>query len=427
MPGAPAGRAAAGRRGAATAVLLAASLAVAGCGASGDEAATSEAIADKGAAAPPRATGGGYERGGQRAPGDGRNGAAAEEHAPGRPKAAKVAPSQIIRTATVTVETKDLPEALAKARTAVDGAGGYTGDETTDRDAEGHDRSKLVLRVPPKEYDAVLGRLSRLGKLVSREVSAKDVTEQVVDTESRIKTQRASVTRVRELMERATTISDIVSLESELNTREADLESLEAQLASLKERTGMATITLLLRQPGAAPQHEDDPTSFGDALSGGWHAFTEAVRWLLVIIGAVLPFAAAGALLHGLWRLVRDRLPAGRRTRRRGVNGGGVSQGAGPVDPAGAVGALGVKGADGAAGAASMAGAAGMAAGSGGEDGTASGGPAAAADAPEASAGPEAATGPETSAGPGTGPGTEPGTEPGTGSGSLPGSRSARP
>lgn len=303
-------------------MLLAASLTVAGCGASDGEHTASDTMAGAKAAAPTRAPGGGYDKSGQRAGDEGRSGGAADESAPGQPKAAKIAPAQIIRTATVTVETKEVPEALARARAAVDGAGGYVGDETTDRDAEGHDRSRLVLRVPPKEYDAVLGRLSRLGRLASREVSAKDVTDQVVDTDSRIKSQRASVSRVRELMDKATTISDIVSLESELHTREASLESLEAQLNSLKERTGMATITLVLRQPDAAPEKEpDDPTSFGDALSGGWHAFTAAVRWLLVIIGAVLPFAAAGALLYGLWRLIRNRLPAGLRTRRRTSGG----------------------------------------------------------------------------------------------------------
>ncbi len=96
----------------------------------------------------------------------------------------------------------------------------------------------------------------------------------------------------------------------------------QAQLKSLKDRTGTATVTLLLREPDAAPEEEsDDPTSFGDALSGGWHAFTAAVRWVLVVIGAVLPFAVAGSLLYALWRLIRNRMPAGLR-RRRGAGRG---------------------------------------------------------------------------------------------------------
>ncbi|WP_407288278.1 DUF4349 domain-containing protein [Streptomyces sp. BP-8] len=312
-------------RGAAVAgVLLAASVVVAGCSASSGESAAGDAAAPKGAVAPSRAADG------RTAGGGAAEGAARPGERGG--KAPRVAPSQIIRTATLTVQTKDVAAGLARARAAVDGAGGYAADETTDRDPQGHDRSRIVLRVPPEEYDAVLGRLSGLGKLLSREVSAKDVTDQVVDVDSRIKSQRASVSRVRALMEKATTISDIVSLESELSTRESSLESLEAELKSLKERTGMATVTLLLRQPDAevsgAPE---EPASFSGALSGGWQAWKAALRWVLVAIGAVLPFAVTAALLYVLWRLVRDRLPGASRVRRRTAGTGG-----GPVPADGA-------------------------------------------------------------------------------------------
>ncbi|MEE4422049.1 DUF4349 domain-containing protein [Streptomyces bugieae] len=234
----------------------------------------------------------------------------------------RAASSQIVRTATLTVRAEDVPGAVDRARAVVDGAGGYPAAETTDRDPEGHERSRLVLRVPPAEYDAVLVRLARLGTVVSRQVSAKDVTDQVVDVDSRVRTQRASVARVRALMEKATSIGDIVSLESELSSRQADLESLEAQLKSLRDRTAMATVTLLLRQPDAAPDgaSDDDTRSFGDALSGGWRAFLAAVKWLLVALGAVLPFAVAVGLLYGLWRLVRGRLPSALRRRTRAAD-----------------------------------------------------------------------------------------------------------
>ncbi len=305
------------RRAAVAGVLLAASLVVAGCSASSGESAAGDAAAPKGALAPSRAADGRTTGGGAAAEGAARPG----ERGGRTPR---VTPSQIVRTATLTVQTKDVAAALARARAAVDGAGGYAADETTDRDPQGHDRSRIVLRVPPEEYDAVLGRLSGLGKLLSREVSAKDVTDQVVDVDSRIKSQRASVSRVRALMAKATTISDIVSLESELSTRESNLESLEAELKSLKERTGMATVTLLLRQPDAgAPGDQEEPASFSDALSGGWQAWKTALRWALVAIGSVLPFAVTAALLYVLWRLVRDRLPGASRLPRRTAGAGG--------------------------------------------------------------------------------------------------------
>ncbi|KOU06679.1 hypothetical protein ADK86_05830 [Streptomyces sp. NRRL F-5755] len=293
-----------GARRAAAGALLAASLAVAGCGAAGqgDSKPASAPQADKGSAR--------GEQGmvGPKAPADGKAGSGTGS-ATGKPT--QVSTAQIIRTATVTVEAADVPGALAKARTAAKGTGGYVEDESTDRDGDGRERSRVVLRVPPEAYDGLLDRLSRLGTLKERQVSAKDVTDQVVDTDSRITSQQASVARVRALMDKATSIGDIVTLESELSRRQSELESLQARLKSLKEQTGMATVTLVLREPDAAD--DDGETTFGDALSGGWDAFTAGVRWLLVAVGAALPFLAAGALGYGLWRVLRGRLL--RRTR----------------------------------------------------------------------------------------------------------------
>lgn len=126
--------------------------------------------------------------------------------------------------------------------------------------------------------------------------------------ESRITSQRASVIRVRELMDQATKLSDVVTLEGELSRRESDLEALLAQQASLKDRTSMATITLTLTEKPVVAEKEDDDPGFVDALAGGWDAFVTMLRWIAVAFGAVLPFAAVLALILLVWlRLLRPR------------------------------------------------------------------------------------------------------------------------
>jgi Flp pilus assembly protein TadB len=120
------------------------------------------------------------------------------------------------------------------------------------------------------------------------------------------------VARVRELMDRATRLSDVVQLEGELSTRESDLEALLAQQASLKDRTSLATITLSLSQtPVAKAAAKDDSPGFVDAVAGGWHVFVTMLRWIALALGAVLPFAAVAALLVVVWlRVVRPRRAA---------------------------------------------------------------------------------------------------------------------
>jgi hypothetical protein len=133
----------------------------------------------------------------------------------------------------------------------------------------------------------------------------------VVDVESRIATQRASVARVRALMDRADKLSDVVTLEGQLSSRQAELELLLARQTSLRDRTTLATITLELSETEKEEEKRtDDGPGFLDTLGGGWNALVTAVVWIGIAVAAVGPFAAAFALLYALWRwVIRPRLP----------------------------------------------------------------------------------------------------------------------
>lgn len=278
-------------------ILLAAALALAGCSGAGDSGADGSSLADNDKAA---------------ARADEKGAAGTESDAGGKRATAapEIAPNHIIRTAELTVQVKDVPKALDAARTTTENAGGFVGKETTTRDEEGAEQTQVVLRVPVEKYDEVLADLQGAGKLLQRTANAQDVTDQVVDVNSRIATQRASVARIRELMDKATKLSDVVTLEGELSTREADLESLLARQASLKDRTTLATVTLSLSEKPVVKADKDGDPGIADALAGGWDAFVTMLRWIVVALAAVLPFLAGLALLVVVWlRLIRPRLP----------------------------------------------------------------------------------------------------------------------
>ncbi|MER5464948.1 DUF4349 domain-containing protein [Streptomyces sp. NPDC002668] len=281
------------------ALFLTASLALAGCSGADAGSAQDDTSAAKPAAGD--AKGGGYQ---------------ADESVPGARNAppkrpVSLAPAHIIRTAELDVEVKDAPKALAAARRTAENAGGHVAGETTERIDDTHVTSHVVLRVPQEKYDAVLAELAGAGKLLSRKADAKDVTDQVVDVESRIATQRASVNRVRALMDRADKLSDVVTLEGQLSSRQAELESLLAQQTALRDRTTLATITLSLSEnENKGQKAEDDGPGFLDALGGGWHALVTAALWIGIAIAAVAPWVAAFALLYAVWRwVIRPRLP----------------------------------------------------------------------------------------------------------------------
>ncbi|KQV20570.1 DUF4349 domain-containing protein [Kitasatospora sp. Root107] len=231
------------------------------------------------------------------------------------------APRLIAYTAQLTLRSKELTRTLEQARTLVTAAGGYVageqlgggkGGDGKTGDGGGATDARLTLKVPSAAYQQSLDRLAGLGEVLSRSSQADDLTQQVADVDSRLKTQQASVDRVRKLMAEAKTLAEVVSLESELSRREAELESLQQRQQGLAARTSLSTITLQVyaeSAPVATVKETKDGfwESVGNALGGGWDVLVAIVRGLLIAIAAFAPFLLVLAPVGGLLWWLRRR------------------------------------------------------------------------------------------------------------------------
>ena len=286
------------------AVPLAALLLLTGCTSGGDDSATTETAAES-------ASGGG---GGSGDAAPAAPAAPAEPAAPDQAVSGRVvAPgAALVRTAELTVRVDDVRAAADEAaRLAAAVAGSVASDE---RSGAGEQASATVrLQVPPERFEAMVSELADLGEELDRRVGKTDVTDQVVDLESRLATQRASVARVRALLDGAEKLADVVQIEGELTRRTADLESLQARLAAVRGQVEQSTITLSLVGNDAAAAAATGPRGFSDGLAAGWDALVAVTRAVGVTAGALLPFApvllGAAALV---WRSRRRTAgPAG--------------------------------------------------------------------------------------------------------------------
>jgi hypothetical protein len=258
--------------------------------------------------------------GGAVAGGDAKRAAAARGSVPdaavAQDTSARVLPvdRSVVYRGEVTVRVRDVAAALDRVESLVEGANGLVAAEQSSREPGRRDATtaQLTVKVPPTRFRATLDRVGRLGRELSRTQSAEDVTTQVVDVASRLRSQRRSVARVQALLDRATTIGAIVSIEGELARREADLESLEAQQATLDSLTGLATIEVSLVGPTAPPAPvAQSPLGFLNGLRDGWDAFAHLALVALTAVGAALPFLTVLALLGvPAWVLLRRRRAA---------------------------------------------------------------------------------------------------------------------
>lgn len=157
----------------------------------------------------------------------------------------------IIFTAFLTVAVTDVADASIEATRIIEEFGGFVFGQDTIGGVE--PRTTLVLKVQPADFQAALAALGEVGEIRSQSVNADDVTERVVDLESRIGTAEASVERLKTLLETATDIRQVVELENELLDRETTLETLRGSLRTLEDAVNLATITLTVTEALSRP------------------------------------------------------------------------------------------------------------------------------------------------------------------------------
>ena len=277
-------------------VLVALAAVLTGCGA-GDDSAESASVDAGGSggsaqAAPKEA---GSDASGERS--------ADSRVASGKRTSARVLPNgrDIVYRGQVTVRVRDVARAAARVEGIVLAADGVVFSEQTTADPrrQGFGQASLSVRVPPSQFSATLDSFGALGKELDRTRSSEDVTTELADVDSRVRSQERSVARVRGLLSEAGTIGEVVQIEAELARRESDLESLQAQLVRLQDITDLATIdvVLLARSVPAPPAPDDEELGFSSGLQGGWEVLVGIVLVALTVLGALLPFVVVAAVL----------------------------------------------------------------------------------------------------------------------------------
>ena len=217
---------------------------------------------------------------------------------------------RIVETAALTVRVAHIPQAFSQIGAAAVSLGGYiqssnliTGGRTGDASAT------LVLEVPHAQYGVLLKRIAGMGHVRSTTVSGRDVTAQYVDLQGRIRALSAERQSYLTLLGHATSVGDILRIQSALTGVESQLESLTGQLRVLTHLSAMATVTVtLLAQPVVTLPRVVRPIGrVGEALTAslqvmerGGLAAAQALAW-------ILPWAAMGLGAYAAFRLLARR------------------------------------------------------------------------------------------------------------------------
>jgi uncharacterized protein DUF4349 len=213
--------------------------------------------------------------------------------------AAEAADRKIIRNANLTMEVNSTTDASHRVTSIAESHGGFvvTSESKQRDDADSGKRTldiKLVVRIPSNQFGVALDEIRSLASNMREDnVSGEDVTEEFIDLEAHIKTQRALELQFLEIMKQASKVADALEVQRQLADVRTEIEKLEGRKRFLENRASLSTITVNLEVP---KQITVSTTGFGrtlretvsDSIDLGAGLILFLIRFVIIMIPITL-------------------------------------------------------------------------------------------------------------------------------------------
>lgn len=154
----------------------------------------------------------------------------------------------IVRTGTMSLKVKSVAKAADQVKEIADRLGGYVVSSTF-HGREEERRATISIRVPAEKYDEATKELRGLAvEVISESTKAKDVTEEYVDLESKLRNLEATEEQYLTLMEKAKTVDEMLKIQRELSKVREDIEKTKGRMQYLERTSATSLIEIRLEQ-----------------------------------------------------------------------------------------------------------------------------------------------------------------------------------
>jgi hypothetical protein len=231
---------------------------------------------------------------------------------------------KVIKDAELTLEVDSPLETQRRVTSIAESQGGFvvTSESKQRQSADPSQRVMdvtLIIRVPASQFgstrDAILG-LSK--HILNNKDTGQDVTEEFIDLEARIKTQKALEAQFLEIMKQARKVEDALEVQRQIADVRTEIEKLEGRKRFLENRSSLSTITVNLQSPTTIIV---TPTGFGRDVKEAARESVEVARgiilFLIRFVIVMIPIFSfilvpLGLIVRYLVRRARRLRPAGK-------------------------------------------------------------------------------------------------------------------
>lgn len=178
---------------------------------------------------------------------------------PASDEAVKVPAAQIQRkiiyTAHIEVMVKDIDVAVAEVQQLMQGHNGYVASSEVRGQIGQQRHAVFTLRVPVENFSAVRDALLRLGLAERNALESRDVTEEYVDVEARLRILKQEEEALGKILRETTNRQELLLTRQRLMEVRSQIEAAQGRLNLLSRLSALATIHLKLREQ----QHYQPP------------------------------------------------------------------------------------------------------------------------------------------------------------------------
>lgn len=207
----------------------------------------------------------------------------------------QVAERKLIKEGRVEFESTSLNATRETIFEAINRYNGYISSDQ-ERNLPGRKSNTIIIRVPANDFDNLLIDATQgVDKFESKAIDIKDVTEEFLDVEARLKTKKELEQRFIELLKEAKNVTEILEIEKQIGLLRSDIESIEGRLKYLQDQVSYSTLTMTFYE--RIPNETEFGLKFKNGLNNGWGNLI----WFFVLLTNIWPFILIGfGLLFGI-------------------------------------------------------------------------------------------------------------------------------
>lgn len=231
-------------------------------------------------------------------------------------KNAPATPRMIVKNGDLTIEVEDPALAVDKIGQIAATYNGFVVSSMLNKDYSGRPAGTISIRVDAVNFEKALAEIENLVPDADKNISNKvvtgdDITDQYVDTESKLKSLEAKKAKLEEILDRTKSVKDTLEVYQEVAAVNEEIEIVKGRMIYMEQSARLSSISVDVKSIPEEIQILNKTwtpnTAFRRALQSFVETGQDFIDWFIYFVIATLPFLlltlAPFALI--IWLIVR--------------------------------------------------------------------------------------------------------------------------